>query len=88
MLARFFIDRPIAAWVISIVIVLAGVAALVALPIAQYPEITPPSVQVVCNYPGASARVVVGEGMLRVRPGVTVVPTEGKMVPAPAARGG
>src|SRR6516164_3833789 len=58
MLARFFIDRPIAAWVISIVIVLAGVAALVKLPIAQYPEITPPSVQVTCQYPGASAEVV------------------------------
>jgi multidrug efflux pump subunit AcrB len=58
MFARFFIDRPIAAWVISIVIVLAGMAALVALPIAQYPEITPPSVQVICQYPGASAVVV------------------------------
>jgi multidrug efflux pump len=60
MFARFFIDRPIGAWVLSIVIVLAGLAALFFLPIAQYPEITPPSVQVVCQYPGASA-VVVGE---------------------------
>jgi multidrug efflux pump subunit AcrB len=58
MFARFFIDRPIAAWVLSIVIVLAGLAALVTLPIAQYPEITPPSVQVTCQYPGASAVVV------------------------------
>jgi multidrug efflux pump subunit AcrB len=58
MFARFFIDRPIAAWVLSIVIVLGGLAALVALPIAQYPEITPPSVQVTCQYPGASAVVV------------------------------
>jgi multidrug efflux pump subunit AcrB len=66
MLARFFIDRPIAAWVISIVIVLAGLACLpiwpISLPtflsIAQYPEITPPSVQVTCQYPGASAVVV------------------------------
>jgi multidrug efflux pump len=58
MFARFFIDRPIAAWVISIVIVLGGIAAYVVLPVAQYPEITPPSVQVVANYPGASARVV------------------------------
>jgi multidrug efflux pump subunit AcrB len=58
MFARFFIDRPIAAWVISIVIVMAGLAALKALPIAQYPEITPPSVQVTCQYPGASAVVV------------------------------
>jgi multidrug efflux pump subunit AcrB len=58
MFARFFIDRPIAAWVLSIVIVLAGLAALVALPVAQYPEITPPSVQVTCQYPGAGAVVV------------------------------
>jgi multidrug efflux pump subunit AcrB len=58
MFARFFIDRPIAAWVLSIVIVLGGLAALVALPIAQYPEITPPSVQVTCQYAGASAVVV------------------------------
>jgi multidrug efflux pump subunit AcrB len=56
--ARFFIDRPIFAWVITIVIVLAGVASALTLPIAQYPEITPPSVQVTCQYAGASARVV------------------------------
>src|SRR5438067_13906682 len=58
MLARFFIDRPIAAWVLSIVIVLAGLASVATLPIAQYPEITPPTVQVTCQYPGASAQVV------------------------------
>jgi multidrug efflux pump subunit AcrB len=58
MLARFFIDRPVFAWVISIVIVLAGLAAAVTLPVAQYPDITPPSVQVSAAYPGASARVV------------------------------
>ncbi len=57
-MARFFIDRPIFAWVISIVIVFAGLAAVVFLPIAQYPEITPPTVQVSCQYTGASARVV------------------------------
>jgi multidrug efflux pump subunit AcrB len=57
-LARFFIDRPVFAWVISIVIVLVGLASLVALPIAQYPEITPPTVQVACQFPGANARVV------------------------------
>jgi multidrug efflux pump len=57
-LARFFIDRPIFAWVISIVIVLAGLAAYSQLPIAQYPEIAPPTVQVSCVYPGASATVV------------------------------
>src|SRR5947209_7175407 len=58
MLSRFFIDRPIFAWVISIVITLAGAVALFALPVAQYPEITPPTVEVSAFYPGANARVV------------------------------
>ncbi len=57
-MARFFIDRPVLAWVISIVIVLAGLAAVYTLPVAQYPEITPPTVQVTCQYAGASAVVV------------------------------
>src|SRR5437764_5761055 len=58
MLARFFIDRPIFAWVVSIVIVLMGGVAAFMLPIAQYPEITPPTVSVTSSYPGANARVV------------------------------
>ncbi|HET6572417.1 MAG TPA: efflux RND transporter permease subunit [Fimbriiglobus sp.] len=58
MFARVFIDRPVLAWVISIVIVLFGLAALAVLPIAQYPEIAPPTIQVTCNYPGANAQVV------------------------------
>ena len=58
MLARFFIDRPILAWVISIIIVLLGAIAYKFLPIAQYPQITPPVVRVTANYPGASASVV------------------------------
>ena len=58
MLARFFIDRPVFAIVISLAIVFAGLAAGVTLPIAQYPEITPPTVEVSCSYPGASANVV------------------------------
>src|SRR5438128_689642 len=58
MLARFFIDRPVLAWVISIVIVLLGLIAWGLLPIAQYPEITPPTVQVTASYPGANAQVV------------------------------
>src|SRR5947209_4443129 len=57
-LSKFFIDRPIFAAVISIVITLAGAIAVVRLPIAQYPPIAPPTVQVDCNYPGASAQVV------------------------------
>src|SRR5947199_5264825 len=58
MISRFFIDRPIFASVLSIVITLTGGIALLSLPIAQYPPITPPSVQVSINYPGASAQVV------------------------------
>src|SRR5438105_4441602 len=58
MISHFFIDRPIFAAVLSIVITLTGALALLALPIAQYPQITPPSVQVAISYPGASAQVV------------------------------
>ncbi|MHB1033951.1 MAG: efflux RND transporter permease subunit [Pirellulales bacterium] len=58
MLSRFFIDRPIFAAVLSMVIVLAGGVTVTSLPIAQYPSITPPTVQVLCSYPGANARVV------------------------------
>jgi len=58
MISRFFIDRPIFASVLSIVISIAGIVSLFVLPIAQYPEITPPTVQVACSYPGANANVV------------------------------
>jgi multidrug efflux pump len=58
MLARFFIDRPIFAAVLSIVITLAGGIAVWGLPVAQYPQITPPSIIVSCNYAGADARVL------------------------------
>jgi multidrug efflux pump subunit AcrB len=58
MISRFFINRPIFAAVLSIVIVLAGGVAIPSLPIAQYPNITPPTVQVTCSYPGANAQVV------------------------------
>jgi multidrug efflux pump len=57
-LSRFFIDRPIFAAVISIFIILAGLAAMRVLPIAQYPEISPPVVTVTAIYPGASAPVL------------------------------
>ncbi len=56
--SRFFIDRPIFATVLSIVITLTGAVALYSLPIAQNPPIVPPTIQVTCNYPGASAQVV------------------------------
>ncbi|MFL5327660.1 MAG: efflux RND transporter permease subunit [Gemmataceae bacterium] len=58
MLARFFIDRPVLAWVISIVIVLLGAIAAGLLPVAQYPLVTPPTVRVTSIYPGANAQVV------------------------------
>ncbi len=56
--SHFFIDRPIFASVLSIVIVLVGGLALIGLPIAQYPEIAPPTVVVTATYPGANAKVV------------------------------
>jgi multidrug efflux pump len=58
MFSRFFIDRPIFASVLSILIALGGGLAVFNLPLAQYPSVTPPTVQVNCNYPGASAQVV------------------------------
>jgi multidrug efflux pump len=58
MFSHFFIERPIFASVLSIVITLAGWVALVHLPVAQYPPITPPTINVQCNYPGASAQDV------------------------------
>jgi len=57
-MTRFFIDRPIFSWVISIVILLVGAVAVFVLPISQYPEITPPAVSVTAFYPGANAQVV------------------------------
>src|SRR4051812_17368478 len=58
MFSKFFINRPIFASVLSIVIVLGGSIALFTLPIAQYPDITPPTVEVSASYPGANAEVV------------------------------
>ncbi len=58
MLSRFFIDRPIFAAVLSIVITLAGGISLFTLPLAQFPPVTPPTVQVTCTYPGANANEV------------------------------
>src|SRR5476651_387955 len=58
MFSRFFIDRPIFATVISVVITLAGFVAVFTLPVAQYPEVTPPTVQVTAIYPGANAQTV------------------------------
>lgn len=57
-MVRFFIDRPIFAWVIALVIMLAGGLAAIRLPIAQYPEIAPPEVTITTKYPGASAKTI------------------------------
>src|SRR5258708_34497460 len=58
MFSKFFIDRPIFASVLSIVITLAGLLAYNSLPVAQYPEITPPTVEVSGFYPGANSEAV------------------------------
>ena len=57
-MARFFIDRPIFAWVIALVIMLAGSLSIMDLPIEQYPTIAPPAVAISASYPGASAKTV------------------------------
>jgi len=57
-MARFFIDRPIFAWVIAIFIMLAGALSILELPIAQYPSIAPPQISITATYPGASAKAV------------------------------
>ena len=58
MISHFFIDRPIFAAVLSILITIAGSVAVLGLPVAQYPEITPPTVLVTASYPGANAQTV------------------------------
>ena len=57
-MSKFFIEHPIFANVIAIVIVILGVFAYMSLPVAQYPEIVPPTIQVTTSYPGGSAEVV------------------------------
>ena len=58
MISRFFIQRPVFAWVIAILIMLAGAISLLNLPIAQYPDIAPPSIKIAMTYPGASAKTL------------------------------
>ncbi|PZP07855.1 MAG: hypothetical protein DI607_13430, partial [Sphingomonas hengshuiensis] len=53
MISRIFIDRPIFAWVIAIIIMLGGAAGILSLPIEQYPDVAPPQVNVRATYPGA-----------------------------------
>ena len=58
MLSRIFIDRPIFAWVIAIVVMLVGLGSVLTLPVSQYPDIAPPAVNIRANYPGASAETL------------------------------
>jgi len=58
MLSRFFLDRPVFAWVIAIILMVAGGLAIYQLPISQYPPIAPPSISITAFYPGASAETV------------------------------
>ena len=58
MLSRFFVDRPIFAWVIAIVIMLAGALSIFNLPVSQYPNIAPPQVRINATYPGANAETM------------------------------
>ena len=57
-MARFFIDRPVFAWVLAIITMLSGALAIGRLPIEQYPEVAPPTVAIHASYPGASAETV------------------------------
>src|SRR5204863_1259491 len=57
-MSRIFIDRPIFAWVIAIIIMLVGLGSMITLPIAQYPDVAPPQVNVRATYPGASAETI------------------------------
>ncbi len=57
-MANFFIDRPIFAWVIAILLCLTGALAVFSLPVEQYPELAPPNVRITANYPGASAQTL------------------------------
>ena len=58
MISRIFIDRPIFAWVLAIIVMLAGVGAILSLPIAQYPDVAPPTISISATYPGASAETL------------------------------
>ena len=57
-MSRFFIDRPIFAWVLAVVVMLAGALAIRTLPVSQYPSIAPPQVSINASYPGASAKTL------------------------------
>ncbi|RXS78804.1 multidrug transporter, partial [Geobacillus sp. PK12] len=57
-MANFFVDRPIFAWVLAILLSLCGMLAIKSLPLEQYPDLAPPSVRITASYPGASAQTL------------------------------
>ncbi|MDO5686587.1 MAG: efflux RND transporter permease subunit [Neisseria sp.] len=57
-MSRFFIDRPIFAWVVAIFIIIAGVVSIRLLPVEQYPQVSPPTIMVIASYPGADAKTI------------------------------
>ncbi|MEI6096235.1 MAG: efflux RND transporter permease subunit, partial [Gammaproteobacteria bacterium] len=59
MISKFFIERPILANVIALLLVFLGIVAIAVLPVSQYPAIVPPTIQVSTNYPGADARTLI-----------------------------
>ena len=71
MISKFFIERPVLANVLAILMIVIGAIALVTLPVAQYPDVVPPTVQVTTRYPGASARTVIDAVALPIEQQIT-----------------
>ena len=61
-MSKFFIHRPIFAWVIAIFVVLAGIVSITRLPVAQFPSVAPPTITVTAAYPGATAQTLTDSG--------------------------
>ena len=74
MFSKFFIERPVLANVIAILFILLGGVAILSLPVSQYPPITPPTVQVTANYPGASAKILIESTMVILEQAINGVP--------------
>src|SRR5258708_14457521 len=73
MISKYFIERPVLANVLAILMVVIGTVSLLSLPVSQYPDVTPPTVQVQTRYPGASARTVIDTVALLIEQQVNVV---------------
>src|ERR1700758_5805844 len=73
MISKFFIERPVLANVLAILMILIGAVALYGLPVAQYPDVVPPTVQVTTRYPGASAQTLVDSVALPIEQNVNGV---------------